>query len=179
MYLTLPPGRAIRTGSSRVEWLALLTFLRCKVRPCRCNRRHALCMLIERYFHERTGAGIWVWPNVALIAKTLSTAATVFTTQLAALLFKNGKKQFIYHLCNYFTRFSPLSHFHPYSTLTNSSPKIHSNITLQVLPPKFKFYKWIFPRLSPTDILYKLLSFPTWRYIQPVVAFKLSLLYKY
>lgn len=120
MYFTLPPGRAIRTGNSRVDWLALLTFLSCTVWPCRCNRRHALCILIAWYFHERTGTGTWVWPAGALIAITTSTSATTYTTQRVAPLYKNAKNQYKCHLSNYITTLSPLNQFHPYSTLTIS-----------------------------------------------------------
>lgn len=148
MYFTLPPGRAIRTGNSLVEWLALLTFLCCTVCPCRSNRRYAFCILIARYFHERTGTGTWVWPTGALIAITTPTAAITYTTQRAALLYKNAKNQYKYHLSNYITTLSPLSQFHPYSTLT-------------IFPIQILHYKYfqlhfnlpvLFPRQSPTDI---------------------------
>jgi len=173
MYFTLPPGRAIRTGNSRVEWLALLTFLCCTVWSCRSKRRHALCILIARYFHEHIGTDTWVWPAGALIAITISTAAATYTTQRAAPLYNKAKNQHKYHLSNYNTTLSTLSQFHPYSTLTISPTQI-----LQVLPSTFQFYKCLFPRQCPTDILYELLSFPTWRYMQPVTAFKLSLFRK-
>jgi hypothetical protein len=47
-----------------------------------------------------------------------------------------------------------------------------------VLPSTVQFYKCLFPRQSPTDILRKLLSFPAWRYMQHIVAFKVSLFHK-
>lgn len=124
MYFTLPPGRAIRTGNIRVEWLALLTFLCCTVWPCLCNRRHAICILIARYFREHTGTDTWVWPTGALIAITSSTAATTWTTQLAAPLYKNANNQYKCHLSNYITTLSHISQFHPYSTLTISPTQI-------------------------------------------------------
>jgi len=189
MYFTLPPGRAIRTSNSRVEWLALLTFLCCTVWPCRCNRRHAICILIARYFHEHTGTGTWVWPMGAPIAITTSTAAATYTTQRAASLYKNANNQYKYHLSNYTTLHYTTLHyatlhyhytqpFQPVPNIIHPNNFSHSNITVQVLPSTFQFYKCLFPRQSPTDILYMLLFYPAWRYMQPIVADKVSLFHK-
>jgi hypothetical protein len=78
-----------RSQPCRVTRLAYIPMLQGMTLPL--YRRHAFCILIARYFHEHTGAGIWVWPKVALIAKTISKAATIYTTQRAVLLYKNAR----------------------------------------------------------------------------------------
>jgi hypothetical protein len=182
MYLTLPPGRAIRTGTSRLERLALLTFLRCKVWPCRRNRRHVLCILIERYFHEVQVVETECDQALHSSPKQYQRQQQ-YTQQNEQRCFIRTQRNNIsityatislHSVLSAISVHIPLSQFQPLKStqiLHYKYFRLHFNSTSKFSQDSFQ------------QILYirvcKLLSFPTWRYFQPTVAFKLLLFYKY